>query len=64
MRVLLNQGPCDMVGSVTRNRDRYGRELRAIQRTAPDGTTVSIAAQMRDAGLARRYVGGLKLGWC
>lgn len=64
LRVLLNQGPFTMVGSVTRNRDRYERELRAIQRTGANGATVSIAAQMRDAGLARRYMGGFRLGWC
>jgi len=64
LQVLLNQGPFEMVGSVTRNHDRYGRDLRALNRTNPDGTTTSIAEEMRSSGLASRYLGGVKLGWC
>ncbi|WP_309663160.1 hypothetical protein [Sphingomonas sp.] len=44
--------------------DRYGRDLRVLQRRRGDGTTQSIAADMRASGLARRYLGGFKSGWC
>ena len=64
LQALLNQGPFEMVGSITRDKDRYGRDLRALNRTSPDGTTTSIAEEMREAGLANRYLGGVKLGWC
>ena len=64
LQALLNQGPFDMVGSVTRDKDRYGRDLRALDRANSDGTTTSIAEEMRVSGLANRYLGGVKLGWC
>jgi len=64
LQQLLNQGPFEMVGSVTRDKDRYGRDLRAINRPNPDGTTISIAEEMRTSGLAHRYLGGFKPGWC
>ena len=64
LQALLNQGPFDMVGSVTRDKDRYGRDLRALNRANADGTTTSIAEEMRESGLANRYLGGVKLGWC
>ena len=43
--------------------DRYGRDLRALSRTRPDGTEQSIAEEMRRSGLARRYF-GYKADWC
>jgi endonuclease YncB( thermonuclease family) len=61
---LLNQGPFDMVGRIDEPTDRYGRDLRAITRTRADGTTQSIAGEMRDGGFARRYLGGYRSGWC
>ncbi len=64
LQQLLNQGPFDMVGSVTRDKDRYGRDLRALNRANPDGSTTSIAEEMRASGLAHRYLGGYKPGWC
>ncbi len=64
LRQLLNAGPFEMVGWAHNDRDRYGRELRALRRTAIDGGDVSLAAQMRENGLARRYFGGLRGGWC
>jgi endonuclease YncB( thermonuclease family) len=64
LQILLNQGPFDMVGSVTRDKDRYGRDLRALNRTNPDGSSTSIAEEMRKSGLAHRYLGGYKSGWC
>jgi micrococcal nuclease len=64
LQALLNQGPFEMTGSVTRGQDRYGRDLRALNRSNADGSTTSIAEEMRKAGLANRYLGGVKLGWC
>lgn len=60
---LLNQGPFDMTGRIDNARDRYGRDLRVVTRKRPDGTTQSIAEDMRASGLARRYL-GRKSGWC
>ena len=61
---LLNQGSFEMVAPVYGKTDRYGRDLRTVRRTLPDGSTQSIADEMREAGLAHRYLGGLKPGWC
>lgn len=61
---LLNLGPFEMVARRDEPTDKYGRELRSLRRKGPDGTPVSIAAQMRDGGFARRYLGGLRQGWC
>jgi micrococcal nuclease len=64
LQELLNQGPFEMVAPVYGKQDRYGRDLRAVRRTRPDGSTQSIADEMRASGLAHRYLGGLKPGWC
>lgn len=61
---LLNQGPFEMVGRTYGDKDRYGRDLRLLRRVRPDGTTQSIADEMRNTGGARRYLGGLRGGWC
>jgi len=61
---LLNQGPFEMVGRIDDQQDRYGRDLRALRRTRPDGTVQSIAEEMRGSGVARRYLGGFRSGWC
>jgi endonuclease YncB( thermonuclease family) len=61
---LLNQGPFEMVAPIYRDHDRYGRDLRVIRRRKPDGSYQSIASDMRESGLADRYLGGLKTGWC
>lgn len=61
---LLNQGPFEMVGRIDRRTDKYGRELLALRRTNPDGTMQSIAEGMRNSGVARRYLGGFRSGWC
>jgi endonuclease YncB( thermonuclease family) len=61
---LLNQGPFMMTGRAFGNQDRYGRDLRSVTRTRPDGSEQSIAEEMRESGHARRYLGGVKLGWC
>ncbi len=64
LQELLNQGPFEMVGRFDGMKDRYGRDLRAIQRKLPDGSTQSIASDMRESGLAHRYLGGFKPRWC
>ena len=61
---LLNQGPFEMVGRIGNQKDKYGRDLRALRRTLPDGTVQSIAEEMRNSGVARRYLGGFRGGWC
>lgn len=63
LQALLNEGPFVMRGRIDRPRDRYGRELRSVSRQRPDGSTQSIAAELRGAGLARRYL-GRKASWC
>jgi endonuclease YncB( thermonuclease family) len=64
LQELLNQGAFVMVGPSYGDKDRYGRDLRTITRTGPDGSEQSIAADMRASGLAHRYLGGFKSGWC
>ena len=61
---LLNQGAFQMVAPVYGKQDRYGRDLRSVRRTLPDGSMQYIADDLREAGLAHRYLGGLKQGWC
>jgi len=60
---LLNRGPFEMVGRFDEMQDRYGRDLRVVRRRLPDGSYQSIADEMRESGLAHRYV-GMKSGWC
>ena len=60
---LLNQGAFEMVAPVYRDRDKYGRDLRTVQRRLPDGSVQSIANDMRESGLAHRYT-GFKTTWC
>ena len=64
LQALLNQGPFEMVAPLYGRQDRYGRDLRAVRRTLPDGRIQSIAEAMRETGLAHRYLGGLRPGWC
>ncbi len=61
---LLNQGSFELVAPVYGKRDRYGRDLRSVRRIQPDGGMQSIADDMRASGLAHRYLGGYKPGWC
>ena len=60
---LLNHGPFTMTARIDDSRDRYGRDLRVISRTRPDGRGQSVAADMRAVGLAHRYL-GYKTSWC
>jgi micrococcal nuclease len=64
LQTLLNAGAFEMVAPVYGQKDRYGRDLRVIRRTRPDGSVQSIADDMRESGLAHRYMGGFKPGWC
>ena len=64
LQSLLNQGPFTMVGHVGELQDRYGRDLRTLTRRRPDGTTQNIATELRESGLAARYMGGIKRSWC
>lgn len=64
LQTLLNAGAFEMVAPLYGQKDRYGRDLRVIRRSFPDGTTQSIANDMRESGLANRYMGGFKPGWC
>jgi micrococcal nuclease len=61
---LLDLGPFEMVARLDQPSDRWGRELRTVRRMGQDGAWVSIADQMRESGHARRYLGGLRTGWC
>ena len=63
LQALLNQGPFEMVGRFDDLQDRYGRDLRRIERRRADGTVQSIAEEMRASGLAHRYL-GYKASWC
>lgn len=63
LQQLLNEGPFVMTGRVGDLQDRYGRDLRALTRDRPDGSTQSIADDMRNSSLAHRYL-GFKTGWC
>ena len=60
---LLNEGPFTMAGRIDDSTDRYGRELRVLWRKRADGSRQSIASDMREAGLAARYL-GRKASWC
>ena len=53
-----------MIGRIGGARDYYGRDLRALSRTLPDGSVQSIAEDMLASGQVRRYLGGLRGGWC
>ena len=64
LQELLNRGAFEMAAPIYSTQDRYGRDLRTIQRKLPAGTYQSIASEMRESGLAHRYLGGFKMGWC
>lgn len=61
---LLNEGPFTMVANRFDPTDRFGRELRYLERTRPDGSTVSIGDVMQEGGMAHPYRGALEPGWC
>lgn len=45
---------------------RWAREaqLRVVRRLLADGRYQDMADEMRRSGLARRYLGGFRSGWC
>ena len=61
---LVSQGPFDMAGPLGDPRDKYGRELRVLTRVQRDGTVQSLGADLLASGTVRRYLGGLRGGWC
>ena len=63
LQQLLSDGPFEMIAPVYGGKDRYGRDLRALSRQSASGP-ISIADEMRQSGLARRYMGRAKSGWC
>ncbi len=58
LRELLNQGPFELRGYQSRDRDQYGRQLRVIVR---DGR--SLGDTLIAEGLARRW-NGKRRSWC
>jgi micrococcal nuclease len=63
LQELLNQGEFEMVAPIYRDHDKYGRDLRTVQRRLPDGNLQSIADSMRESGFVHRYT-GFKTAWC
>jgi micrococcal nuclease len=61
---LLNQGAFRMTGRINDMTDKYGRDLRSVQRTRADGTVQSIAEDLLASGAVRRYLGGSREPWC
>ncbi|MFC3100136.1 hypothetical protein [Altererythrobacter lauratis] len=64
LREWLNRGPFTMTARADAPTDRYGRELRTIRRTLPDGSEENLADWMRQNGGARGYWGEGRGGWC
>lgn len=64
LMALLNLGPFEMRGRIGDQADRHGRELRALSRIEADGSRNSLATEMLASGTVRRYLGGIRGGWC
>ncbi len=64
LQQLLNERPFELVAPLYRDHDRYGRDLRVVRRLLADGSYQNLADEMRRSGLARRYLGGFRSGWC
>lgn len=65
LRKWLSQGHFEWNGASDPPRDQYGRELRAVRRTLPDGTTQELAEVMITSGLAAANGWGeLERDWC
>lgn len=58
LQALLNAGPVTLE-AIDRDTDRYGRKLRVVTRGG-----VSLGDALVAEGLARRYEGGRREGWC
>jgi micrococcal nuclease len=59
MQELMNEGPFRLEATADRDRDRYGRLLRAVTRNGQ-----SISDTLIAEGLAYAYNGGAKQSWC
>ena len=60
----LNRGPFWMRGRFDDPSDRYGRELREVYRKDAAGMRAYVGPELVERGLARRYHGGTREGWC
>ena len=60
----LNARPSTMTSDSAHAFDEYGRELRRVTRTGPDGKPVSIGDALVAAGLAREFLHGQRGVWC
>lgn len=61
----LDEGIFEWSGGEDPPFDQYGRELREVRRTAPDGSKIYLATAMMDAGLASESGWGAKeTDWC
>jgi len=64
LQTWLNRASFRIAARVDQPIDKYGRELRIVKRINPDGSEDRLADHMRNAGYARRYLGGFRDGWC
>ena len=60
----LNSGPFQMTAKRYDRTDRYGRDVRIVQRAYPGGEVRKLADYMIEGGYARRYIMGYRAGWC
>ena len=61
----IGEGAFEWNGGASPPRDKYGRELRAARRIAPDGKPQLLSEMMIDAGLAERGGWGARpRDWC
>lgn len=64
LRAWLNRGTFEWDGGADPPRDRYGRELRAVRRIAPDGSRQTLADHMIAAELAEGPGPWERQDWC
>lgn len=65
LQIWLAQGPFEWSGSDNPPRDQYGRELREVRRTTPDGAREYLAETMIQSGLAVQSGWGIAPpNWC
>ena len=64
LRAWLNRGAFEWDGGSEPPRDRYGRELRSVRRTAPEGSSETLAEHMIDADLAEGPGPWQYQNWC
>lgn len=58
LQTLLSSGPVSLA-PIDRDADRYGRKLRLVS-----VGTMAVGEMLIEEGLARRYEGGRRAGWC